>query len=58
MKMLTIIISSLFICSLSETFNLTAGEPIKITDLEKEENYNFLIKSSEFSPVYEEDRKD
>ena len=51
MKMLTIIISSLFICSLSETFNLTAGEPKKITDLEKENNYFFLIKSSEYSKL-------
>ena len=53
MKMLITIISSLFICSLSysEDYNLTAGVPIKITDLEKGDIYHFTIKSSECSKL-------
>ena len=51
MKMIIMIIVSLFICSLSfsDSYFLTAGIPINIPDSEIGDNYYFDIKSSEHS---------
>ena len=53
MKMVIMIISSLFICSLSfsDWINITAGVPLKITDIDKGDVYDFTLKSSEYSKL-------
>jgi len=53
MKMQIVIIISLFICSLSfeEWLDITAGVPLKISDLEKGDIYTFSIESSEYSKL-------
>ena len=53
MKMIIMIILSLFICSLSisNSYVLTAGIPINITNLEIGDIYYFLVQSSEYSKL-------